>query len=315
MGDVSADPAELGMCSAHEHLIIDHPWIAERFPDFLLDDVDAACVDLEQFRSEGGGWVVDTMPGESGRNVSKLRELTRRTGVHIVAPTGLHLPMYYAEDAPILNEDRDALAARFTREITASMDEASDSAKAGVIKVAGGRDRLSDHQAEAFAAAGRVAAETGCPIITHTEKGTAGLEQIERLTKAGASPDQIVLSHTDAKPELAYHREMLNTGVTLEYDQHFRTLAKVGSCPSADLIVELVDDFPRQIVVGMDLARRSYWRGHGGQPGLAWLVQTFLKILRDRGLTADALDGILRRNPARAFAFVPSTLSVSESSS
>ncbi|MEM1211595.1 MAG: hypothetical protein AAGI68_04785 [Planctomycetota bacterium] len=312
MGDVPADPATLGKCDAHEHLIIDHPFIADRFADFLLDNVDAACVDLEAFKRSGGGWVVDTMPGGCGRSVPKLREITAKTGVHVVAPTGLHLPIYYAEDNPILQENREALAERFRREITVGVEECPDDTKAGVIKVAGGRDRLTDHQAEAFTAAGQVAAETGCPVITHTEAGTAGLEQVDRLVGAGALPEQIVLSHTDAKPESAYHRELLQAGVTLEYDQHFRSLAKTGTCPTLDLIVALIGDFPNQITVGMDLARRSYWHGRGGTPGLAWLVTGLSERLRVAGVTDTDLDRIFSRNPARAFAFAQSAVPASE---
>ena len=48
LGDLST--SELGRCSAHEHIIIDGLLIAERHPDFLLDDIEAACVDLREFR-------------------------------------------------------------------------------------------------------------------------------------------------------------------------------------------------------------------------------------------------------------------------
>jgi hypothetical protein len=48
----------------------------------------------------------------------------------------------------------------------------------------------------------------------------------------------------------------------LEYDHHFRSYLKDRTCPTADLIAALAPEFPDQIVVGMDLARRSYWHGH-----------------------------------------------------
>jgi 5-phospho-D-xylono-1,4-lactonase len=41
LGDVPAD--QLNRCGAHEHIIIDAQYIAEKHPDFLLDDIDAAC--------------------------------------------------------------------------------------------------------------------------------------------------------------------------------------------------------------------------------------------------------------------------------
>ncbi|MEM7806524.1 MAG: hypothetical protein AAF561_00245 [Planctomycetota bacterium] len=299
-GDVPADG--LAACSAHEHIIIDSPHVADCFPDFRLDDVDAACVDGRAFADAGGGWVVDTMPGEAGRHAEKLRRFSEASGVHVVASTGLHLPQYYVASEPITRLNREGLADLFFREVTEKLPE-SDNSRAGVIKVAGSRDRLTDHQRDAFAAAGEVAAATGCPIITHTERGTAGMEQVEILTTAGASAGQIVLSHTDALPDVAYHRELLGTGVTLEYDQHFRTLRTLGTCPTLDLIEQLLPEFPEQIVVGMDMARRRYWQGHGKSPGLAWLVTELPRLLSERGVDSHGVDRILRLNPAEVFAF------------
>ena len=253
LGDVPIDG--LSSCGAHEHTIIDAPYIAEKHPDFLLDDIDAACMDLREFRDAGGGWVIDTMPTGAGRCALKLATVSRQSGVHIVCPTGLHLPLYYAPDDPLLSMHREELVDVFLREI---VDAVSDEAgplpyRAGVVKVAGGRDRLTPHQREAFAAAAETSRRTGCPIITHAEQGTAADEQICLLLESGARPTHVVLSHTDRLPDIAYHRALLSSGVLLEYDHHFRSHLKDGNCPTADLIAALAHEFPRQIVVGMDL--------------------------------------------------------------
>ena len=70
----------------------------------------------------------------------------------------------------------------------------------------------------------------------------------------------MVLSNTDRLPDIAYHRCLLSSGVTLEYDHHFRTYLKDGSCPTADLVAGPRPEFPDQIVVGMDLAAKGAWR-------------------------------------------------------
>ena len=172
-----------------------------------------------------------------------------------------------------------------------------------MVKVAGGLGKLTPHQQEAFAAAAETSRRTGCPIITHTEQGTAGEEQVRLLLDGGAHPSQVVLSHTDRRPEIPYHRTLLSSGVTLEYDHHFRTYLKDGTCPTADLVAALAPDFPNQIVVGMDMARRSYWHGHSGQPGLAWLLTALPALLRERGVHDDLIERVLTQNPARAFVF------------
>jgi len=303
LGDVSAD--ELNRCGAHEHIIIDAPHIAEKHPNFLLDDIDAACVDLREFCDADGGWVIDTMPTGAGRCGLKLATASQQSGVHIVCPTGLHLPLYYPPDHPMLSMDRDELVDLFVREIVEAISDGVGSLpyRAGIVKVAGSQGQLTSHQREAFAAAAETSHRTGCPIITHTEQGTAGEEQVRLLLEGGAHPTHVVLSHTDRRPDIAYHRALLSTGVMLEYDHHFRSYLKDGTCPAADLIAALAPEFPNQLVVGMDLARRSFWHGHGGKPGLVWLLAVLPTLLRERGVKHELIERILILNPRRAFAF------------
>jgi 5-phospho-D-xylono-1,4-lactonase len=303
LGDVRAD--DLKRCGAHEHIIIDAAYIAEKQPDFLLDDIEAASVDLGEFRDADGGWVIDTMPTGAGRRARKLAAASQQSGVHIVCPTGLHLPLYYPPDHPMLAMDQEELAEVFVKEIDEAVcdDAVPLPYRAGVIKVAGSYGKLTPHQRQAFAAAGEASRRTGCPIITHTEQGTAGEEQVSLLLESGAHPTQVVLSHTDRLPDPAYHRCLLSSGVTLEYDHHFRTYLKDGSCPTADLIAALIPEFPDQIVVGMDLARRGYWHGHGGKPGLVWLLTVLPTLLKERGVSDDVVERILTHNPRRAFTF------------
>ena len=319
LGDLPTNPGSggLGMCDAHEHLAIAEGYVTQFNQDFLLDDPSAIVKDLGEFKAHGGGWVVDTMPTGPGRHAAALAEISRRSGVAVVCPTGLHLAQYYPEDHPLLSMNRDGLAAVFIEEIESHLtDEPGQTPsdlkpidgspyRCGVVKVAGGRDYLDDLQREAFAAAGAASAKTGCPIITHCEAGTAGVEQIECLIAAGADPRHVVLSHCDRQPDAGYHREMLQAGVCLEYDNHFRDLKRRGDCPTADLILTLAPDFPEQIVVGMDLARRSYWPSLGGSPGPVWLVRQWRNLLRDRGVTDQALDRILIHNPVDRFSFRP----------
>ncbi|MEM8739336.1 MAG: hypothetical protein AAGG38_12815 [Planctomycetota bacterium] len=309
LGDLPSGPDDpgLGCGNAHEHLALDGPFVADRFTDFLLDDPEVVAQDLRAFKQHGGGWAIDTMPTGPGRNPRNLMEVSRRSGVAVVAATGLHLAMYYPDRHPMLAMGRRELSALFVREIVSGVDEPgtefASSLKAGVIKVAGGRGRLDALQREAFAAAGRASAETGCPIITHCEAGTAGPEQIDRLLEAGADPRHVVLSHCDRIPDRNYHADLLRTGVTLEYDNHFRTLQRNGTCPTAELVADLIREFPDQIVAGMDLARRSYWPGFGGGPGPVWLVTAWPDLLRQHGVADHAIERILTHNPRRCFSF------------
>lgn len=49
-GDVEAAHAFLGRCDAHEHVILRGRFIAEHYPELLLDSEPAAAADLAAFR-------------------------------------------------------------------------------------------------------------------------------------------------------------------------------------------------------------------------------------------------------------------------
>ncbi len=305
LGDLPT--SELGRCSAHEHIIINGLFIAEKHPDFLLDDIEAACVDLREFRERRRSMGcrlhahrLRSLRAEACHSLAEKRR-TRRLS-DWPAPSFL-LP---AESPDALNGPGEVgrpVRARGGRGYQRRCRPPTLSSRRGQSRWH--FEKLTPLEREAFAAAAETSSRTGCPIITHTEQGTAGEEQIRLLLDGGADPVHVVLSHADRLPDIAYHRTLLSSGVTLEYDQHFRTYLKEGACPTVDLIARLAPEFPDQIVVGMDMARRSYWHGHGGKPGLVWLLTALPALLKERGVSDQLIERILTHNPARAFAFGP----------
>src|SRR2546422_5447721 len=95
LGDIP--PGSLGRCYAHEHLVIERSYVTQVFPEIHLPSAENAMRELTDVRKAGGGAVVETMPCDAGRNVVKLAEISRRSGVQVIAPTGLHVPRFYPE--------------------------------------------------------------------------------------------------------------------------------------------------------------------------------------------------------------------------
>jgi 5-phospho-D-xylono-1,4-lactonase len=310
LGDIPAEQA--GICYAHEHLIIDPSFTTYCNPDFLLDSVERASIDVADFYQAGGRTLVDSMPCGGGRNVIKLAELSRRTMTNIVCPTGLHLPKYYPPGHWGERLGVEKLAELFIADIEEGIDAADYNGpeiertehKAGVIKVATGQKIPSVHERKVFEAAASAHRQTGAPILTHTEQGVGALEQVKLFQEFGVSLGHVVISHTDRAPDLAYHREILSTGVMLEYDSAFRWPVGAGN-PTLDLIIALAAaGFGAQILLGMDAARRKYWKGYGGGPGLSFLLRDFGPRLHQAGLSGTDSQRIFVRNPANCYAFV-----------
>ncbi len=310
LGDVAA--GDLGVTYACEHLIIDPvlpPW---KQPPYRLGSVDAAAAELARFREAGGRSVFESTPCDAGRNVLKLAEASRRSGVHIVAPTGL----LWEEDYPAGHWSHrysaEALAALFIADIEDGIDRfdyagplvSRTGHRAGIIMVAAGKIGLTEHQRKLFHAASIAHAVTGAPVVARTKHGAGALQQIGALRAGGVDPSAVTICHSDQVPDIAYQREILSTGVRVCYDGAFRW--RVGQPNhTLGLITRLVREFPDRIMLGMSAARHTYWHAHGGEPGLGFLLTTFSAMLRDRGVTGAQRARLFVANPAGASSLRP----------
>ena len=309
LGDI--DPADLGVTYSHEHLVIDGGRPIQLFPDFRLDSVEDAVAELAPAKALGLRAVVDAMPADCGRNATKLAAVSRASGIHVVAPTGLHHERYYHDRHWSAVLGAEEIAALFVADVEDGID-ANDYAgpvirrtphRAGVVKVAAGKDRLALIEEKVFAAAAEAHARTGVPILTHCEGGTAGPTQARYLIERGVRPVNVVLSHTDKIVDRAYQREILATGAMVEYDHGFRWRDGEENGTLVLLAWAFEDGFGDRVVLGMDAARRGYWTVHGGTPGMAWLLGPFAAAMAARGIGESEQALLFVDNPSRAFAF------------
>jgi phosphotriesterase-related protein len=309
LGDI--DPADLGVTYAHEHLVIDGGRPVQLFPDVRLDSVEDAVAELAPARALGLRAVIDAMPADCGRNAEKLAEISRRSGIHVVAPTGLHHERYYDDRHWSALLQVEEIADLFVADVEEGIDAHDYGGpvvrrtpyRAGVVKIAGDVDRLSALEERAYEAAAAAHLRTGVPILTHCEGGTAGPLQARFLVDRGVDPSSIVLSHTDKVVDRGYQREIFATGASVEYDQGFRWRPGQENGTLTLLAWAFEDGFGDRVVLGMDAARRGYWATHGGGPGMAWLLGDFAAMMTAGGLGAAEQALLFVANPARAFAF------------
>jgi 5-phospho-D-xylono-1,4-lactonase len=308
LGDIPA--AELGVTYAHEHLVIDGGRPVELSPDFLLADVERLATELRDAAAAGMRSAIDMMPANCGRNSAKLAELSRRSGVQLVAATGLHHERFYGPSHWSLRASADELADLFIADVSDGIDERDyggpivrrTAVRAGVVKVAGSEGGPSARDLPIFRAAAATHVRTGVPVHTHCEAGTGALEQIRLLVDVGVPAAHISLAHVDKVVDRAYHRDLLSSGAFAVYDQAFRW----GDADNGTLrLLEwaVADGHAGQVMLGMDAARQGYYRAFGGSPGLPYLLREFSAEMDARGLDAEIRHQLFVDNPARAFAF------------
>jgi len=299
LGDISPD--QLGVTYMHEHLIIDSPIVAKDFDFIHLPNEVDAINEVNQCKKIGVGAMLDCMPLGSGRDAKKLVRIAEATGVNIISATGLHHDRYYSKDDFLEKASAEQLAELFLRDINNGMD--GSSARAGIIKVVTSGPNIKDREVKLFEAAANAQAKSGAPIISHCEHGTGALEQLTLFSKYNIPLTKVILSHTDKSADFGYHREILSSGVYVEYDQSLRQ-ANEEKPASAQLTSAMLGaGFINQIMMGTDGARRSLWSSLGGNPGLSWLYSGWSKRLIECGLNFDDLNQIFITNPANALKF------------
>lgn len=90
------DASELGITYAHEHLLTQpSEHLLKGSDDTILDSLDKSAAEMELFKQAGGQAIVELSCSEYGRDAGGLAELSRRTGVHVIAATGHIMEGYW----------------------------------------------------------------------------------------------------------------------------------------------------------------------------------------------------------------------------
>lgn len=300
-------PEALGWVNAHDHVIMEGGYTTLKTPDFKLDSVEKAVEEIGRWQQAGGGAIVDAQPFGCGRNAAKLIEVSRALNLPIIVPTGFQSQGFYLPDHWQYRYAEDEIADLLTAECVEGVDlngydgpiVRRSPVKAGFVKVAGEYQVVPQNMRKLIRAAGQVHARTGVPILVHTGEGTVGHELLDLLEAAGVPPASVMLCHMDRNPDLYVHRALAARGAYLQYD----TPSRIKYQPE-HLVVNLMRDmfdagYGERILLGGDMARRSYWVAYGGGPGFDYLLRSFTPRLRAEGFTAAELELIWHHNPVR----------------
>ena len=98
---------ELGFTLMHEHILIANWSMRAAFDDWVnLDEViEFASAEAKSALERGVKTIVDLTPINIGRDIHVIREVAARSGVQMIAATGL----YYHEDPWLANWEADQI--------------------------------------------------------------------------------------------------------------------------------------------------------------------------------------------------------------
>ena len=309
-GPVPVD--QLGITLMHEHFTFAYPgWYADDslYP-YNRGAAEAVCLKvLEDVKKLGVTTIVDATAADvGGRDPVLLRSLSEKSGVRIIAATGLFLESigasnYYKWQSTMRGRNlEDDLYELFATEINVGIR--GSGVKAGIIKVATGDPAITDYEKTVFKVAVRVAEETGVSIITHTEAATVGPAQQDVFLNLGANPARIMIGHQNNSEDIGYALSQLKRpGFYLGFDR----INPLMSAAAEDNIVSLVvRGYGDRLLLSHDCI--FMWLGRPGKfpPQFAdwypdFLFKRLLPKMKAAGVTDDQIRSILLDNPRKFF--------------
>ncbi|WP_432884295.1 phosphotriesterase family protein [Kribbella sp. CA-245084] len=291
LGDLRPDA--LGITDSHDHLF----FRSAALPGQELDDEEAATAEVRAFADAGGQAIVQWTPYGLNRRAELLPGISTRTGVSIVAATGLHRREHYPDG--FVDKVQDQLAEIFVREVTAGIGDTQ--VRAGLIKVASGFHVLDVHADLVMRAAAEAHHATNAPIAIHHELGSAADAVLDLLVdKLDVHPDAVILGHLNRFPDHRVQLELAQRGAWLAFDGPSR--ANSATDPRMmDCLAALIDaGYADRLLLGGDTTTARARAATGEGPGMPYLL-THLRPRITRYFGDDVADAVFRNNPARAF--------------
>lgn len=303
--------------------------VVRRAPSVLKDNwvlpgEDVMARELMYFKEAGGGCIVEVSPNDERGDVTALKRLSERTGLHLVAATGFYLEPGWPEFAHRASADQ--LARVMVQEYEDGIGDTG--VRPGIIGEIG-TSTLTAGEEKMLRAAARASLETGLAVSVHTNADQRhGLRIIDILTEEGMSPDRIIMTHQGANtfehraevleryPEralayLEHTRAVLDRGAVVAFDNFGketyidnRGFTVVTDTQRIAAMLKLIEaDYASQLLISHDIDRKAGLRCYGGW-GYGHIQAHIIPRLRAQGVSDYDIRQMTVRTPARLLACI-----------
>ncbi len=329
------DSSEMGICLTHEHILNDVKswWCRTQQPgidpdefrdtpvsmeilwelrqdpfgnidNLGMNDLEVAAQELERFSSFGGVTVLEATSVSIGRDLPGLREISKKTGLNIIAGTGLYL------DASMTEEQRNMSVNQIFDLIQEDLAQGSGGCLPGFIGEIGVSSDFTEAEKRSLRAASRVQVTSGLPMQVHLPGWfRIAHEVLDVCQDEGVDLRNVVLCHMGPSGEdTEYQQSVAARGAWIQFDMIGMEVfyADQGvQCPSdednARYLMSLVNrGFADRLLVSQDIFLKSLLRRFGG-PGYGHILQYFAPRLFRHGATPDLLEQLTIHNPKKLF--------------
>ena len=213
------DAQELGLTLVHEHVRFRDEAVVAQWPGRYDEQAElaAALEAVGAAKERGVHTIVDPTAMFGGRDVRFMERVAERTGVKLVACTGIYsydyLPHYFA------NRDIDAMAEHFVSDIQDGIQ--GTSIKAAFLKCAADAAGVSENVEKIHRAIARASVQTGTPIMAHSMPAVGtGPRQVEIFRDEGVDMSRVQIAHCGDSDDVSYIERLIDAGVYVGLDRY-----------------------------------------------------------------------------------------------
>lgn len=296
------DGGSLGFTLAHEHVLIGAGGLDENFP-FIFDyerTRERIIGELKEARAGGIDTIIELTTIDLGRNVKLYADVSRASGMNIIATTGfwLNIPLIFRD------RDPDFFAHIYLHEIEHGV--AGTGIKPGIIKASSDAEGVTPEAEAALRGAARAHRATGVPISTHQwAPGRVGARQVEILRDEGIDMSRVCIGHSADTTDVDYLTELLEHGVYLSMDRYPGRDERPDWRTRNATVKALIDrGFAQKLMLGHDYAPSPVFAGEepdeqDGPTTYLFLSRTAIPGLREMGARESDIRAMTVEAPRR----------------
>ena len=154
--------------------------------------------------------------------------------------------------------------------------------------------------------------KTGAPVYVHTYPwGRGGLQAARILIEHGVDPAKIVICHLDVEPDIELMKEVLSTGVFLEFDDFGKEFCIepadrgfaggffIRDIERVRLVRKMIEwGFGSQILLTTDICLKMLLRAYGGW-GYGHILKNIVPLMKFEGIDEEQIRLVIEENPKR----------------
>lgn len=285
-----------GYTLMHEHMTIDLSGQKHNL-DCKVDCIDEITKEMKKLYSKGVRNIVEVTNRGMGRNVKNIVKISKESGINFICSTGFYkepfLPDYVYE------MDKEEIAELLINDIEIGID--GTGIKAQLLgEIGTSKDHMTKEEEKIFESIVIAHKKTGVPISTHTTLGTNALGQIEFFEKNNVDLSKVNIGHVDLSGDIQYIIEILSKGVYISFDTIGKNNYLLDS-KRVEMLKILQDmNLLNKVFLSQDISRKSNMEFMGGI-GYSYIFDSFIPMLKEKGITDESLDLMLHKNPMNFF--------------